>query len=248
MSRLASTCVCAVLAAMAAAPAAAGDAPAPGPRPRTIPVAATTPLIVETNWTFVPRPGRADVFYDRVKELEAQASSREDTATATVVSARRDILDELIAQLTSDEARIRDALAQRKFQDVRRDAQTSLAKIVPQHAQHAQIRQLAGLITAYATQAEDAIIRAEALEQFRKLAIRVEGVLWSDQGIRLALLSGEAQALPINKTVKGLATIISIDRDRVDFRFHHERSGRLFEFPVFIGENSADTQSASTRR
>jgi hypothetical protein len=143
-------------------------------------------------------------------------------------------LEKLLAWARGEDLRVRQLVAQRKYEDAMRAADVALKTLEPLIAD-AQVAPLVVSIRTYRAQAEEAKIRDDAQAAFEALKIRVLGVLWSQDGARMAIVEGERQALTVNDRIKDSA-IINIDQDRVDFRFVFNR--RRFEFPVYVEQAS----------
>jgi hypothetical protein len=194
----------------------------------------------QTGWRFEERPDRVDVFYD----LEVILGFQKDAAEAAQANAAKaqkspgqgDTNADALAYAQREEARVKALLAERRFEEVVQASESVLRQLERYLADQA-IARIAALISGYRTQAQDALDRMDAEREFRALSIRVEGILWAENGAKLAILSTEPAAVGLNQTIKKKATVISIATDRVDFRFHHDRSRRRFEFPVYVGED-----------
>ncbi|MFM2090518.1 MAG: hypothetical protein RLZZ127_1007 [Planctomycetota bacterium] len=191
-------------------------------------------------WRFEERPDRVDVLYD----LEAILGFQKDAADAAQANATKtqkspgqgDTNADALAYAQREEGRIKALLAERRFEEVVQSSESVLRQL-ERYLGDPAIARIAALISGYRTQAQDALDRMDAEREFRALNIRVEGILWAENGAKLAILSTEPAAVGLNQTIKKKATVISIATDRVDFRFHHDRSRRRFEFPVYVGED-----------
>ncbi|MFM2090040.1 MAG: hypothetical protein RLZZ127_529 [Planctomycetota bacterium] len=224
-----------VVLALATAPLAAVEPPR-RPEPVAITPAATVAVPV---WRFEERPDRVDVLYDLEVVLAIQkeaAEAAEKRATQTTKNPGQDSNADALLWAQREESRIKGLLAERRYEEVVQASESVLRQIERYLADPA-IARIAALISGYRTQAQDALDRIDAEREFRALAIKVEGILWAENGTKLAILSTEPAAVGLNQTIKKKATVISIATDRVDFRFHHDRSRRRFEFPVYVGED-----------
>ncbi len=216
-----------------AGPCVAAQSVEPGRSPSSATVA-------QPAWRFDERPDRVDVFYD----LEVILGFQKDAAEAAQANATKsqkspgqsDSNADALAYAQREESRIKALLAERRFEEVVQASESVLRQLERYLADPA-IARIAALISGYRTQAQDALDRMDAEREFRALAIKVEGILWAENGAKLAILSTEPAAVGLNQTIKKKATVISIATDRVDFRFHHDRSRRRFEFPVYVGED-----------
>jgi tetratricopeptide (TPR) repeat protein len=190
----------------------------------------------EEAWVFEPVLGRIDPFFDREATLKIEADIRlqqeqESKDQAGIkVNPNADILEYAAAEQTHIEALV----VAKKYDEAIKVAEQALKRL----EKRADLPEVQAAMTRIATsrdQADDALTRDEAQAQFDGLALKIEGILWSETGTRLAIISGEARALGVNERVKD-CVIINIDTDRVDFRFHYKR--KRFEFPRYVGEDS----------
>ncbi len=191
-------------------------------------------LDLEEQWQFEPVSGRIDPFFDREAVLKAeaeirQAQEKESAETAATANPNADIMAYAAAELT----RVNGLLANQKYEEAIRIADAALKRL-EKNADLPEIQAFSTQIQASRDQADNALTRNEAQAQFDALGLRIEGILWSESGNRLAILSGESRAVGINERVKD-CVIINIDTDRVDFRFHYKR--KRFEFPRYVGED-----------
>lgn len=189
----------------------------------------------EEKWQFEPVIGRADPFYDREAVLKAELDIREaqekEAATAsTPVNPNTDVL----AYAAAEQVRIESLVVARKYEEAIRIADTALKRL-EKNADLPEVQAALARIATYRDQADDALTRDEAQAQFDALGLKIEGILWSESGSRLAIIEGESRAVGVNERVKD-CVIINIDTDRVDFRFHYKR--KRFEFPRYVGEDS----------
>jgi hypothetical protein len=227
----------------------AGEAaPAGGPetvRPRgTAPAKRPTALELiaeEEKWTFRAPVGRTDVFID----LEARLIA-ENQAKVKVNEVKRDKptsvpgeqpqgsdLEQLLGWAKGEDDRIRQLVAGRRYEEAMKAADAALKPLEP-HINRPDIAKIIVSIRTYRAQAEEAKIRDDAQAAFEALKIKILGVLWSQDGMRMAIVDGENRALSVNDRVKDCA-VINIDQDRVDFRFVFGR--RRFEFPVYVDQS-----------
>jgi len=193
-------------------------------------------LDLEEAWVFEPVIGRVDPFFDREATLKIEADIRlqqeqESKEQAGIkINPNADILEYAAAE----QARIESLVVAKKYEEAIKVADQALKRL----EKSADLPEVQAAMTRIATsrdQADDALTRDEAQAQFDGLALKIEGILWSETGTRLAIISGEARALGVNERVKD-CVIINIDTDRVDFRFHYKR--KRFEFPRYVGEDS----------
>ncbi len=210
------------------APAVTAEAPAKGP-------SATAFLAEEEKWNFTPPVGRPDIFYDREMML-----SVEQQIKGTIVKDEQGPLtpdkpiDDPIDQAKVEIARIETYMSQRKWEEAIKIADAATKKLGAITG-NVDLTRYIGIIKGYRDQADDALVRDKAQAAFDALNLKVEGIMWSENGSRLALIHGEPKALGVNDRVKD-CVIINIDTDRVDFRFHFNR--KRFEFPRYVGEDA----------
>lgn len=190
---------------------------------------------LEDKWIFEPPVARIDPFYDRetVLRLEAEYRQQQEKDSTEPGAAQADPNKDIILYATAEQARIESLMANKKFDDAMKSSDIALKRL-EKHADLPDIQAAITRITAYRDQADEAITRNEAQAQFDSLGLRIEGILWSEGGSRLAIIAGEPRAIGINERVKD-CVIINIDTDRVDFRFHYKR--KRFEFPRYVGED-----------
>jgi hypothetical protein len=196
----------------------------------------------EERWTFRPAIGRPDVFIDLEVLLTAQlrAKTKEATIKRIPVGGRgseqpqgANDVEQLIAWGRTEEARIRQLVAARKYEEAMKASDNSLKPLEP-FLSRPEIASVIVSIRTYRAQAEEAKIRDDAQAAFEALKISVLGVLWSQDGQRMTIINGENRALSVNDRVKD-CVVINIDQDRVDFRFVFGR--RRFEFPVYVDQS-----------
>ncbi len=210
-------------------------------------------LVIEEKWVFEPQPGREDIFYDQEAVKKAQFDIQ---AAAKAVPANTDPATGIprnpnsgpeqavpIDWAKSEERRIAQLLARQQFADVIRSGDL-LLKALEKHAAHAEIAPIITTITGYRTQADEALTRQEAQAQFDALAIQVEGIMWVENGKRLAIIAGEPKAVGITDRVKD-CVVVNIDTDQVVFRLHIKH--RRFEFPAYVGEAVRAKNAAASR-
>ena len=189
----------------------------------------------EDLWQFEPVIGRADPFYDReavmMVELDIrQAQEKEAQTKTSSVNPNTDIL----AYAAAEQAHIESLVVAKKYEEAIRVSDTALRRL-EKNADLPEVQAALARIATYRDQADDALTRDEAQAQFDGLGLKIEGILWSESGSRLAIIDGEPRAIGVNERVKD-CVIINIDTDRVDFRFHYKR--KRFEFPRYVGEDS----------
>ncbi len=197
----------------------------------------------EERWMFRPAIGRPDVFIDLEALLVAQlaAKTKEAEAKRTPATGRggadqpqgANDVDQLINWGRAEEARVRQLVAARQYEDAMRAADNALKPLEP-FLSKPEVASIIVSIRTYRAQAEEAKIRDDAQNAFEALKIRVLGVLWSQDGQRMTIIDGENRALSVNDRVKD-CVVINIDQDRVDFRFVFGR--RRFEFPVYVDQS-----------
>ncbi|MCK6490172.1 MAG: hypothetical protein L6R48_17945 [Planctomycetes bacterium] len=209
---------------------------------------ALTLIAEEEQWEFRPPVGRIDPFFDReavlridraIKQIQADSpgtpSGKPDTS--------RDVSDAL-AWATAELDRIESLVAQRHFEDALKSTEAA-AKRLDRFANEAGVDKVIVRLKVFRDQALEALIRNEAQAAFDALALRIDGILWAENGTRLAIMRGEPRAVGVNDRVKD-CTVINIDTDRVDFRFHYRSSrseqSRRFEFPRYVGEDSKSSK------
>ena len=193
------------------------------------------------DWVFNPTPGRPDVFYDYqsyltlTQSLRAQDEENETAHTGIPTINPNQATNETAIELGKETIVQLDLLlGQHKYEDAEKIADAALKKLEP-FSSNADINHYIERIKADHDLAEDALMRVEAEESFDSLGLKVEGILWSENGTRLALIAGEPHALAVNDRVKD-CVIVVIDTDRVEFRYHYKR--KRFEFPRYVGEDS----------
>ena len=241
-------CSAVLIACILAVPGMAGEAqPKPeaprGGKPAAVPAKRLTALELiaeEEKWVFRAAVNRPDIFIDLEAQLTAQAQAKIQAAEAKPKTptgkpgdqpAGSDI-EQLVAWARSEEARIRLMVAGRRYEEAMKAADSTL-KLLEPHLARPDVASVIVSIRTYRAQAEEAKVRDDAQAAFEALKIQVLGVLWSQDGMRMAIIGGENRALSVNDRVKDCA-LINIDQDRVDFRFVFGR--RRFEFPVYVDQ------------
>jgi hypothetical protein len=189
----------------------------------------------EAQWQFEPLPGRIDPFYDRESVLRVERELRdlqekESQQATAAVNPNADVL----VYAAAEQSRIESLVAAKRFEEAIRTADLALKRL-ERNADLPEVQAAMARITTFRDQADDALTRDEAQAQFDALGLKIEGILWSETGTRLVILTGEAKAVGVNERVKD-CVIINIDTDRVDFRFHYKR--KRFEFPRYVGEDA----------
>lgn len=195
----------------------------------------------EERWVFRPSIGRPDVFIDLEALLVAQKAAKTQAAEIkrnAVTGKAGDQptgtdIEQLVAWAKEEDARVRQLVAGRKYEEAMKAADAALKSLEP-HLVRPDVAAVIVSIRTYRAQAEEAKIRDDAQAAFEALKIRILGVLWSQDGMRMAIVDGENRALTVNDRVKDCA-VINIDQDRVDFRFVFGR--RRFEFPVYVDQS-----------
>ncbi len=192
-------------------------------------------LALEDKWVFEPPASRIDPFVDRevVLRLEAEFRQNQLQESTDPTAPQADPNKDIITYATAEQGRIESMMAGKKFDEAMKAADVALKRL-EKRADLPEVQSAITRITTYRDQADEAITRNEAQAQFDALGLRIEGILWSEGGSRLAIIAGEPRALGINERVKD-CVIINIDTDRVDFRFHYKR--KRFEFPRYVGED-----------
>jgi hypothetical protein len=210
------------------------DTPAPAP-------ADAAPPEDSKDWVFNPAPGRPDVFYDYQQYLDLTHQLKEVADSANEANAGGSSIGP--SQPSSENAleiareaieKLDILLGQHKYEDAEKIAESAEKKLEP-FTSNPEVGHFLERIKADHDLAEDALLREEAEASFDSLGLKVEGILWSESGSRLALITGEPHALGVNDRVKD-CVIINIDTDRVDFRYHYKR--KRFEFPRYVGEET----------
>lgn len=198
----------------------------------------------EDKWVFEPPVARVDPFFDRevVLRLEAEFRQQQQKENSDSGQPQLDPNKDIIVYANGEQARIESLMAGKKFDEAMKAADIALKRL-EKHADLPEVQAAMTRITTYRDQADEAITRNEAQEQFDALGLKIEGILWSEGGSRLAIIAGESRAIGVNERVKD-CVIINIDTDRVDFRFHYKR--KRFEFPRYVGED-AKSLSAKTK-
>lgn len=232
----------------AEAPAASGAVSKKSP-PK-IQSLALTLIAEEEQWEFRPPVGRIDPFFDRESVLRIDRAIKAiQTETPGVTTGKpdysRDVSDAL-AWATQEVERIESLVGQRHYEDALKSTEAA-TKRLDRFAAEPGVDKVIVRLKVFRDQALEALIRNEAQAAFDALALRIDGILWAENGTRLAIMRGEPRAVGVNDRVKD-CTVINIDTDRVDFRFHYRSSrseqSRRFEFPRYVGE---DSKSSSKR-
>jgi hypothetical protein len=235
---------CLALGALRGADDGTAAAPAPGAPSATHAASATAAkavekddplsgLTTEEQWRFAPADDRADPWYDYLVELHIHADAQQDPLNAPNPQAHVEQQDPVVL-FRQEKDKIISLLQGHKYSEVVNLADTSLHRAAGLPDQTPEIQKLVVEITGYRDQAQAALVRDEAQAAFDALNLQVEGIMWSESGSRLALITGEPKALGVADRVKD-CVIINIDTDRVDFRYHYKR--QRFEFPRYVGEN-----------
>lgn len=233
----------------AEAPAATGIAGKKKTAPK-IQSLALTLIAEEEQWEFRPPVGRVDPFFDResVLRIDRAIKAIQTDSPGTPIGkpdSSRDVSDAL-AWANAEMDRIESLVGQRHYEDALKSTEAA-TKRLDRFANEAGVDKVIIRLKVFRDQALEAIIRNEAQAAFDALALRIDGILWAENGTRLAIMRGEPRAVGVNDRVKD-CTVINIDTDRVDFRFHYRSSrseqSRRFEFPRYVGE---DSKSASKR-
>lgn len=218
----------------------AGRTPAVQPKKLT----AMELVAEEEKWQFRPTPGRGDAFVDYEALLKAQRQLKiaMETQRPLTDPARRgpdqpqaSDVDNLLVWARAEELRVRSAVAGRRYEEAIKVAEAAVKPLEP-HLAKPEVAAVVVSIRTYRAQAEEAKVRDDAQAAFDALKLKVLGVLWSQDGARMAIMEGEPRALMVNDRVKD-CVIINIDQDRVDFRYHFIR--RRFEFPVYVDQLTA---------
>ena len=219
---------------------------AKGKAAKKAPSAEFQQMAQEEKWVFEPPTTRTDPFFDRENVLKLEADikqQQQDNDLQNKTPANTKGGDDAIAFSQAEQERIGSLMANKRYDEVMKSADTTL-KILEKHADLPEVQAAATRITTYRDQAEEALTRNEAQEQFDALGLRIEGILWSEGGSRLAIIAGEPRAVGVNERVKD-CVIINIDTDRVDFRFHYKR--KRFEFPRYVGEDGSSVAQKKTK-
>lgn len=236
--------ICALVAGLGSQLAAAETPAVEKPGQHKAKSAELRQLDQEEAWVFEPTAGRTDPFFDREATLKIEADIRhqqEQESHGDVgqkVNPNADVLEYAAAEQTHIESLV----VARKFDEAIKVADQALKRL-EKHADLPEVQAAMTRISTSRDQADDALTRDEAQAQFDALNLKVEGILWSEAGTRLALITGEPRAVGVNERVKD-CVIINIDTDRVDFRFHYKR--KRFEFPRYVGEG-ANAVSAKSK-
>lgn len=226
-----------------AAGEAAPEAGKPGKQPQPKRLTAMQLIAEEEKWIFRAPVGREDVMIDKEAQLAALARSQGGKAPPKTTGGTTERpgdqtqvspSDQILAWAKAEEERVRQAAAARRWDEGLKTADAALKTLEPHIAKPAVAAVMVSIKT-YRGQIEEAKIRDDAQAAFEGLKIQVLGVLWSQDGMRLAIIQGENRALAVNDRVKD-CPVINIDQDRVDFRFVYGR--RRFEFPVYVDQNA----------
>lgn len=200
----------------------------------------------EEKWQFTPTVGRQDVFVDieqlfrsqKQVRLQNQAPDPSGRPLRPGEQPTGADVDQLLSWARGEEQRVKSAVAGRRYDEAMKVADGAIKPLEP-HLSRADVSAVVVSIRTYRAQAEEAKVRDDAQAAFDSLHLKVLGVLWSQDGARMAILDGETRALAVNDRVKD-CVIINIDQDRVDFRYHFGR--RRFEFPVYVDQVTARSQ------
>ena len=141
----------------------------------------------------------------------------------------------------AEQMRIESMVSAKKYEEAIGASELALKRL-EKNADLPEIQAAMARIVTFRDQADEALTRNEAQAQFDSLGLKIEGILWSETGTRLAILQGESRAVGVNERIKD-CVVINIDTDRVDFRFHYKR--KRFEFPRYVGE---DAKSETTKK
>ena len=193
----------------------------------------------EEAWVFEPVVGRIDPFVDREATLKIEADIRlqQEQESKQLAGIKIDPNADILEYAAAEQTHIETLVVAKKYEEAIRVAEQALKRL-EKRADLPEVQAAMTRISTARDQADDALTRDEAQAQFDGLALKIEGVLWSETGNRLAIIAGEPRALGVNERIKD-CVIINIDTDRVDFRFHYKR--KRFEFPRYVGENTKAT-------
>lgn len=228
----------------------AGEAAPAGPETVRPPRGGTAPakrpsamelIAEEEKWVFRAPLNRPDVFIDLEAKLLAEnaakikdsAVKRDKPVGVPGDQPQGSDIDQLVGWAKGEDDRVRQLVAARRYEEAMKAADAALKPLEP-HINRADVAKIIVSIRTYRAQAEEAKIRDDAQAAFEALKIQILGVLWSQDGMRMAIVEGENRALSVNDRVKDCA-VINIDQDRVDFRFVFGR--RRFEFPVYVDQS-----------
>lgn len=196
----------------------------------------------EEKWVFRPTMGRDDIFVDlgalltaQLRSHESKPTNRASGAAGTGTPGDGAEIGQIVVWAKTEEDRVRQALEARKYEDAIKLADAALKQLEP-NITRTELTPTVVALRTYRDQAIEAKIRNDAQAAFDALKIRLLGVLWSQEGMRLAILDGMNRALAVNDRFKD-CVIINIDQDRVDFRFNFSR--RRFEFPVYVEQSAS---------
>jgi hypothetical protein len=216
-----------------------GPAPALTPtkaKPDAARVAAspTSKLDEEQKWIFEPAPGRPDIFVDiqarllAERKLETIQEKQQDSGyTQQAVPTAEQALEWVKREIQ----RIESFIVNHKWDDAIKACDNGI-KVLQRFGENTAIEKEIQRLKGYRFQAEEAKIAEEARARFDALDLRIEGILWSPDK-SLAVINGEPRAKGVNERVKD-CVIISIDTNRVEFRFIYNR--RPFDFSSYVGE------------
>lgn len=242
---------CAIPLILLLAPAVcwAGEAAPETPRSgRAAPpkkVSAVDLVAEEERWVYTPPIGRIDVFVDLEALLQLERQEQDKIRGERLRATQRtgpnptgeqpsNDVEKLVSWAGAEDARIRLLVGERRYDEAMKAADAALKPLEP-HIARPEVAKIVVSIRTYRAQAEEAKLRDDAQKAFESLRIRVLGVLWSQDGARMAIVEGENRALSVNDRVKD-CVVINIDQDRVDFRFNYVK--RRFEFPVYVDQSS----------
>jgi hypothetical protein len=197
------------------------------------------------RWQFSPPPERRDIFFDLEKRLLAELKINQLRAERDAEAIADELGEDIKrAPITSKQDAIDRAEA--IFADVQQDMANErwnealkrstngikiLTAILKKQGHDEAIAKIIDKLARLQVLAEEAKLLAEAKEEFAKLALEVEGILWSADERSLAIISGETYAE--QDRVKNIL-IVNIDVNRVDFMFTYK--SRRFEFQRYIGD------------
>ncbi|MEK7412646.1 MAG: hypothetical protein AAB263_04940 [Planctomycetota bacterium] len=205
----------------------------------------------DEKWIFTTTPGRPDIFVDQELLLILQKGSVDPDQPGIRSPGVRHVddanseanMDKLLTWAQREEESVRQFVTARRYDDAIRSSDAALKQLEP-NMSRADLAAIVASIRIYRDQSIEAKIRDDAQTAFDNLKIRVQGVLWSQEGVRLAIIEGETAAKPVNDRIRSdkdkECVIIDIGQDRVVFRFNFQR--RRFEFPVYVDQLNARTK------
>ncbi len=226
-------------AATPAAPAATPATPATATAtPAATPAAPAEGTDVEDpKWVLQPTgESRPKVFVDELalEVLKHDLANFVDPTKAQENPNLPENQEDISAYYKRQIERIDGLINERKWEDALRQTDEAIKKISAR-ALTPEFTNMLSVLHGYEDQIKDALERDEAEARFDSLHLKIEGILWAQDGPRLVLIEGEPRPLGLNDRVKD-CVIINIDTDRVDFRFHYNR--KRFEFPRYVGEDT----------